>query len=129
VNKCAAGYYWVEALSGSFDTCAPCSSVTGAAARATYTCTTAADSRVSDCDSSTPVRTKGQSGAPDTCSKNAGLSPMHVAFVVVAVIVIGGVLYVWKHKRDVADQAKQRQQRQPTTTTVDIELQSNPMKN
>merc|ERR1712166_1218877 len=129
VNKCAAGYYWVEPLSGSFDPCAPCSSVTGAAARATYTCTTAFDSRVSDCDSSTPVQTEGQSGVPDTCSKKAGLSPMHVAFIVVAVIVIGGVLYVWKHKCDVADQAKQRQQRQPTTTTVDIELQSNPMKN
>jgi hypothetical protein len=53
---------------------------------------------------------------------------MIIAFIVVAIIVICGALYVWKHKRDVAGQTKQRQP--TTTTTVDIELQAtNPMKN
>jgi len=113
-------------LSGSSDTCVACNPVTGASVRATYTCTTPDDSRVSDCDSSTPVKTEGQSGAPDTCSVKPGLSPMIIAFIVVAIVVICGALYVWKHKRDVAGQSKQ--QGRQTTTTADIELQeSNPM--
>jgi hypothetical protein len=51
---------------------------------------------------------------------------MIIAFIVVAIVVICGALYVWKHKRDVAGQTKQ--QGRQTTTTADIELQeSNPM--
>ena len=50
-------------------TCAACTTVTGALNTATYTCTTAFDSRVSACAaSSTTKKTVGSSGAADTCT-------------------------------------------------------------
>jgi len=64
-----------------------------------------------------------------------GFTPMHVAFLVMAIVVLGGVLCVWKHYRDLAGE-RNKQKRQTnaknptvgTTTTVTIELQSNPMR-
>ena len=49
--------------------CQKCAVVSGAKSDATYTCTSAADSRVSACaDSSTTKKTVGAAGATDTCT-------------------------------------------------------------
>ena len=49
--------------------CTPCTAVANAAPGATYTCTTASDSRVSDCAAGF-THTVGATGAHDTCAAN-----------------------------------------------------------
>ena len=52
-----------------FNLCVKCTPVSGALSSATYTCTSAADSRVSACAaSSTTKKTVGAAGATDTCT-------------------------------------------------------------
>jgi len=58
---------------------------------------------------------------------STGFSPMHVALIVMAIVVVCGALCVWKHKRDLAGQTKQGRQTKGTTI-VTIEMQSNPMR-
>merc|ERR1711865_900054 len=45
-----------------------CTAVVGAVADATYTCTSATDSRVSACAAATSIKTVGGAGAADTCA-------------------------------------------------------------
>merc|ERR1712166_655036 len=45
-----------------------CTAVVGAVADATYTCTSATDSRVSACAAATSIKTVGATGAADTCA-------------------------------------------------------------
>merc|ERR1712166_691524 len=52
-------------------TCTTCTTVTGALKGATYTCTSAADSRVSACAAATSVKKVGAAGAMDTCTAKA----------------------------------------------------------
>merc|ERR1711865_767024 len=60
---CAAGSW------DNSDVCQKCTLVTGALSSATYTCTSAADSRVSACaQTTTTKKTVGAAGATDTCT-------------------------------------------------------------
>merc|ERR1711865_1227157 len=63
-EACADGW-WTNV-----NLCVKCTPVSGALSSATYTCTSAADSRVSACAaSSTTKRTEGAAGATDTCTE------------------------------------------------------------
>ena len=71
--SCSSGQY-----KGS-RTCKACTAVAGAASGATYTCTSALNSRVSACAAATPEKTAGGTNTADTCKKkgesNAGSTP------------------------------------------------------
>jgi len=54
--------------SGSCADQTACTAVVGAASDATYTCTSATDSRVSACAAATSIKTVGATGAMDTCT-------------------------------------------------------------
>merc|ERR1711865_1025050 len=56
-------------------TCTTCTAVTGALSGATYTCTSAADSRVSACAAATSVKKVGAAGASGGGGEPAGSTP------------------------------------------------------